>query len=195
MMKPSFALLLGSFLVANSAQSALLTFDDIPNGGIRDLYGAVNRHNGFDFSETLYWLDLSSRPVGAGAHSGDFALMDADNGIGTITSSDSFDFSFDGLWAKKLSSTRERNVPTHGNIKGFNNGLEVWSMNAMLNNSYQFFAGMSAKIDTLFIDFEGLYLIDDLSLSQPKVALPEPSPFWLLSFGLAGLWFTRRWQQ
>ena len=67
-------------------------------------------YKGFNFSFTLDWIDVENGPSSNtrwpyGAHSGDFAILNNNEGVGTITEATSADFTFDGLWAKKWATS------------------------------------------------------------------------------------------
>ncbi len=188
-MKKLSPLLLLSVLFASPAQSSILTFDDIPGGSIQFGYGDMPTYQGFAFSSTLDWIDLIGSSWNFGAHSGDFALLNNHGGVGTITSTDSSDFSFDGLWAKQWGKTPQSGGPASlvGTIQGLNNGIEVWSINTALNGSYQFIAGQTLRIDELKLGLGNHFLVDDLALNQPSISVPEPSTLLLLSLGFLGL--------
>jgi len=191
MKKLSKLLLLLSFLFASSAQAIVLTFDDIPGGSIQDSVGDLNApYQGFTFSSTLDSIDVVGVPWwNFGAKSGDFAILNNYGGVGSITKTDLSDFSFDGLWAKQWATAPESggSAGLFGTIKGFNNGLEVWSINTALNGSYQYFAGQSQMIDDLQLGFGNYFLVDDIALNQSSNNVPEPSTLLLLSLGFLGL--------
>lgn len=190
MKKSSKLFLLLSFLFASSAQAIVLTFDDIPGGSTQNNFGDINApYQGFNFSSTLDWIDLVGSGWSYGAHSGDFAILNNNGGVGSITKADLSDFSFDGLWAKQWSTGPQSGGSANlfGTIKGFNNGLEVWSINTALNGSYQYFAGQSQMIDDLQLGFGNHFLVDDIALNQSSNNVPEPSTLLLLSLGFLGL--------
>jgi hypothetical protein len=189
MIKKSQLLML-SLLWAGSAQATLLTMEDIPGGSLQNRVDAMPVYRGFSFSGTFNWIDLVGGSWDFGAHSGEFGLLNNYGGPGTVTRSDFSDFSFDGLWAKKWDTLLDSGGPASlfGNLKGFNNGVEVWSIDTGLNGSYQFIEGFSAPIDELRIALGNYFLIDDLEFTK----LPEPQPVALFGLGLFFLAALRR---
>ena len=187
MMKNFYQLLLLAFLSTGSAHSAMLTFDDIPGGSIQGSLGNMPTYQGFDFSFTLDWIDSGVTYGPFGAHSGDFAILNNNGGVGTITKADLSDFTFDGLWAKQWNTPPESGgiAALFGDIKGFNNGLEVWSIATALNGSYQFIGGQAQQIDELRLGLGNHFLVDDLALNQGTNSVPEPSVIALLGLGFA----------
>ena len=138
----------------STAQAAVLTFDDVPGGSIQNNYGDMPTYQGFDFSGTpvsgtLDWIDVEGSGWPFGAHSGDFALLNNFSGTGIINQSGNADFTFGGLWAKQWNTAPESGgvASLLGTIRGFNNGLEVWSIDTALNGSYQFISGQAQVID------------------------------------------------
>jgi hypothetical protein len=185
-------LLLLSLLWMSSAQATLLTMEDIPGGSLQNNVGAMPVYKGLSFSGTFNWIDLVGGFWNFGAHGGEFGLLNNYGGPGFITRPDLSDFSFDGLWAKQWDTPIESGGPVAliGNIKGFNNGNEVWSVDTGLNGSYQFIAGQLPPIDELYINLGNYFLIDDLAYTK----LPEPSPVVLFGLGLLAFAFLRRRQ-
>jgi hypothetical protein len=192
LMKKFCHLLILSSICMGSAHSATLTFDDVPGGSIQGTNGNMPTYQGFDFSFTLDWIDLVESSWPYGAHSGDFAILNNNYGVGTITKSDLSDFTFDGLWAKKWGTSPESGgvADLFGTIKGFNEGLEVWSIDTALNGSYQFIAGQAQQIDELHLGFGDNFLVDDLAVT----AVPEADTWAMLlaGLGLVGAAVSRR---
>jgi len=185
-------LFLLSSICMGSAHAATLTFDDVPGGSIQDSNGNMPTYQGFDFSFTLDWIDLvESTSWPFGAHSGDFALLNNNSGVGTITRSDLSDFTFDGLWAKQWATSPESGgaASLFGTIKGFNNGLEVWSIDTALNGSYQFIGGQAQQIDELHLGLGDHFLVDDIALAVPEA---DTWTMLLAGLGLVGAAARRR---
>ena len=182
-----YYMILLTFLCAGSAHSALLTFDDIPGGSIQGTYGDMPTYQGFGFSSTLDWMDLVGSNWPYGAHSGEFAILNNNGGVGIITKADLSDFSFDGLWAKRWETAPESggSASLFGTIQGFNNGVEVWSIDTALNGSYQFIGGQAQQINELRLGLGNFFLVDDIALNQGTNSIPEPSVISLFGVGFA----------
>ena len=183
-MKNFLCLFVAPLLIfANQTLSAaILTFDDVPGGSIKDSFGDMPTYRGFDFSDTLDWIDVEDS---YGANSGSFALINNAGGVGTIIESSTTDFTFGGLWAKS-SRTKPYSGGADtlfGTLSGYNDGNLVWELATGLNGSYEYYAAQSGLIDELRLDFGNYFLVDDLELN----AVPVPAAAWLFGSGLIAL--------
>jgi hypothetical protein len=187
------SLLWAGSLWVGPAQATLLTMEDIPGGSLQNKVDAMPVYKGFSFSGTFNWIDLVGGFWNFGAHSGEFGLLNNYGGPGFITRSDLSDFSFDGLWAKRWDTPIDSGGPFAliGDIKGYNNGNEVWSIDTGLNGSYQFIAGQLPPIDQLRINLGNYFLVDDMVFTK----LSEPYSVALFGLGLLGFALLRRRQQ
>jgi hypothetical protein len=182
-------------LSVSSVNASILTFDDVPGGSISGMAGDMPTYNGFDFSETLDWIDVGGAGWPYGAHSGDFAILNNLKGVGTITDAGGADFTFDGLWAKKWDTAPESggSDSLFGRLEGYNNGGLVWSITTGLNGSYQYYAAQVGLIDELHLGFGDVFLVDDLSLNATLSSVPAPAAVWLFGTGLLGfIGFSKR---
>lgn len=169
-----------------------LTFEDVPNGSViggfgdMPLIGNADAYQDFQFSSTLDWIDVGDY-WNYGAKSGRFALLNNYGGVGIVSKQGGGEFTFDGLWAKSWGSPPESGangvVLTGGVIQGFKAGQLIWSVDATLDGSYQYFAAQAGAIDELHIGFGNNFLVDNLSLNGVS-AVPEAST---LSLALSGL--------
>lgn len=182
-MKRFYQVLFLSSLCIGSAHSANLTFDDVPGGSIHGSFGDMPTYQGFNFSATLDWVDVVAWPFGA--HSGSFAILNNQGGVGTITRSDSSDFTFGGLWAKQWRTPAQSGgvAKVFGSVKGFNNGIEIWSIATALNGSYQLIGGQAQPIDELRLGLGNFFLADNLTVTA-VTAVPEADTWALLLVGL-----------
>lgn len=170
---------------SQSISAAVLTFDDVPGGSIKDSFGDMPIYQGYSFSSTLDWIDVEGPSYYYGAHSGDFALINNESGAGMIVEAATSDFTFGGLWAKKsrtLPDSGGRDT-LFGTLSGYNDGNLVWELATGLNGSYEYYAAQAGLIDQLRLDFGNFFLVDDLELN----AVPVPAAAWLFGSGLIAL--------
>ena len=190
----SFVLVAVLMAAGGEAQATLLTFDDIRPVGSTQQYGNFILPNadyqGFNlFANTGYstWFYLEGT-YPYGAHSGEFALATQFSGaVGKIQDArgTDFDFTFDGLWAKKWGTTPESggDDSLFGTLSGYNDDELIWSVATGLNGSYEYYGPQAGAIDELRLGFGANYLVDDILLN----AIPEPSTLLLLATGALGL--------
>lgn len=186
-----------AMLVPNYANATLLTFDDIPGGSIQGNVGDMPTYLGFNFSFTLDWIDVVGSTWNYGAHSGDFAILNNNGGIGTITAADGSDFTFDGLWAKRWATGIESGGidTSFGTLRGYNNGQLIWNISTSVNGSYEYYVAQAGMIDELRLGFGNIFLVDDLCLNGGNCmtsTISEPAPLILLGFGFVGICLARR---
>lgn len=187
-------LLLASLLsvAGMTANATVLTFDDIP-GVAQNSYGAIGTYAGYSFTSTssnrLDWIDTVGSLWNYGAVSGDYTLLNNVGGTGIIAAIGGGDFTFDGLWARVWGGQSART----GTIRGFNNGLEIWTSGVQLGTQFDYFGGVSGAIDELRLDFGNYFLVDNLALNEGTGnTVPEPASLALLGLGLVGVAATRR---
>ena len=183
-MKNFLSLFVAPLLIfANQTLSAaILNFDDVPGGSIKGTYGDMPTYQGFDFSDTLDWIDVGGPKYNYGANSGDFALINNAGGVGTVIKSSKRNFTFDGLWAKQ-KSTKPDDPDLLGSLSGYNDGKLKWKVETGLNLIYQYIGPQDDFIDELRLDFGNFFLVDDLELN----AVPVPAAAWLFGSGLMAL--------
>lgn len=186
-------------LAASPAAAVVLDFDNVPSGSTQNNFGEMPTTNGesdyqgFVFTSNLDWIDTVGSVWNYGAKSGDFTLLNNDFNAGSVSAADGSDFTFDGLWAKRWNTSIESGGPNSlfGTIKGFNDGVEVWSVDTGLNGSFQFFAGQAGAIDRLELGFGNNFLVDDLALNE-MTPVPVPAGMVLLASGIFVLRGMRR---
>lgn len=118
-------------------------------------------------------------------------------GIGVIKAADASEFTFDGLWARIWDYYSYPDPRVY--VRGFNDGVQVWSELVNLTETFQYVAGMTGAIDELRLDFGESFIVDSLSLSaytpapvEPPSAVPEPGSLALVSLGFVGCALGRR---
>lgn len=174
--------------LSTSVNAVTLTFDEITGGSMQDSFGDVINDQGFNFTSNLDWIDVEGSNWNHGAYSGDFALLNNDNGTGIITEANNADFTFDGLWAKKWGTAIDSGGADSlfGTLSGYNDGVEVWTINTSLNGSYEYYEAQAGAIDELKLGFGNYFLVDDLVLNEMS-PVPVPAAAWLFGSGLIGL--------
>ena len=178
-------------LLSANASAVVLTFDDVPGGSTQGGFGNMPTYKGFNFSFTLDWIDLVGSSWPFGAHSGDFAILNNNAGVGVVTEAAGADFTFVGLWAKKWETPPDSGGADSlfGTLRGYNNGGLVWSVDTGVNGSYEFYGAQAGAIDELHLGFGKRFQVDDICLNDtscPSSAVPEPSTFALLGLAIAG---------
>lgn len=175
-------------VLSNSVNAVTLTFDDVTGGSIQNNYGDVTNYQGFNFTSNLDWIDVEGSSWNYGAHSGDFALLNNDYGTGIITEANNADFTFDGLWAKKWGTAIDSGGTDSllGTLSGYNDGVEVWTIDTSLNGSYEYYEAQAGAIDELKLSFGDNFLVDNLVLNEIS-QVPVPAAAWLFGSGLVGL--------
>jgi hypothetical protein len=180
-------------LLATSSQAAILTFDDIP-GQAQNSYGAIGTYQGFNFGSSnsynrLDWVDTVGSNWNYGSVSGDFTLLNNYGSSGVITAQNSSDFSFDGLWAKTWGNNAASRTAY---IRGFNDGVELWSSEVTLSSQFSYYSGLNGLIDELRLDFGNYFLVDNLALTETTQSVSEPATITLFGLGLLSLVGIRR---
>ncbi len=171
----------------------VLTFDDVA-GIAPNTYGAMPVYKGFTFNCTgcgvnrLDWIDTVGSSWNYGSVSGEYTLLNNYGGTGVIRAADGSDFSYDGLWSRVWGSSGER----HGKVRGFNNGVEIWTQDVVLGNSFAHVGGVTGAVDELRLDFGNFFLVDDLALNQKAGDVPEPATLALGGLALVGMGLARR---
>ena len=185
-----------SLFVVQLSYALILTFDDHPNASINS-YGSIGTYNNFYFASvtSLYppaWFDLTNSYdySSYGTKSGNFA-MSAGLGTSSIIQIDDIDFYFEGIWVANGSSS-------NNNLKilGYNNEELVFQKIVFIGpNDYHewiYIEGQSVLLDSLTLTYNGGFIVDDLELTIPTLATPEPATIYLFFTGLAGIFFIRR---
>lgn len=186
-MKRFIGTLAASLMVATSSGALTLSFEDVPGGSVDGQYGDMPTYQGYNFSSTLDWIDVVGGVWNYGAHSADFAILNNNGGIGSVTAADNSDFKFLGLWAKHWASPPESGAAggsITGTLEGYNKGVLVWTINTLLNGSYQYFAAQDGRIDDLRLGFGTYFLVDDLALREGAAVVPVPAGLPLLLAGI-----------
>jgi hypothetical protein len=170
------------------ANTAVLTFDDLPNSTtfLPVDYGGFNWANTFLHNEILS-PQSTVDPVASGTQ-----CVEGWGSFGsfwTITRSSDFDFSgayFTGAY-----------LPLGGDIlriSGYNDGILVKSDTYQINLSPTWLDVNLANVDKIeIISSDGFKMyMDDFTYNVSQVPVPEPATFLLTGTGLAGLVFLRR---
>jgi hypothetical protein len=193
-MKQKFLSILALLALPLASHATILTFDDVTGGSTQNTYGALGTYQGFNFSCTscgsnrLDWIDTVGSSWNFGAVSGDFTLLNNYGGVGVITAADGSDFTFDGLYAETWANAPARSAY----IRGFNNGLEIWTSAITLGSQFAYFGGVTGAIDELRLDFGNFFLVDNLALNEGQHSVPEPTSLSLLGLGFGLLAMSRR---
>ncbi|RYY82809.1 MAG: hypothetical protein EOO15_22405 [Chitinophagaceae bacterium] len=170
------------------AHAVVLSFDDVPGGSVQDSVGNMPVYKGFEFSQSLDWVDVKDTWAwNFGAHSGDFALLSNSDPFGEIKKSGGGDFTFDGLWIKLWGTplgVGDGNGTAKGDLVGFKNDEYVWAVEGIvINGNYQYIPAQAGAIDRLYIGFPygfgpgAPFLVDDVALNAstpvPEASVPE----------------------
>lgn len=185
------SLALAAIFLPVSANSATLTFEDVPGGSIQNGVGAMPAYQGFNFSPNLAWIDLEGSFLPYGAHGGDFGIINS-GGVGVLTTVGGLDFTFEGLYAKKSATNPESGGADSlfGVLSGYNDGSLIWTVDTSLNGSYEFYAAQAGLIDELRLGFGDFFLVDDILMdisSANTTVVPIPAALPLFISGLLGL--------
>ncbi len=190
-MKDVLVLFGALFLFVADARATVLTFDDVPGGSIPGQDGVMpTTYKGFNFSSNLYWGDVENHHT-YGAHSGDFVVFNNVGNAGVITAADGSDFTFDGLWAKRWYTSPGSGGPElSGLLRGYNDGVLIWSVVTGINGTYKFFDPQDGAIDQLVLGLGNYFLVDDITLNA--VPIPPAIPLFVSGLGLMGYLGRRR---
>ena len=170
-------------LVSGFSNAATLTFDDIP-GASAESHGDIGNYSGFDFSLNLDWVDTVNKAWESdglfyGSISGDFTMVNNNNGMGIITEESGNDFTFDGLYARTWGDVSDRVQ----HIVGLKDSAVVWDSEITLTSTWTYYSGVSGNIDEMRLDLGDNFMVDNLETT----AVPLPATLYLFATGLLSL--------